>query len=129
MAKKLVFTVFLALVLGVGFAAYAQDTYQYGGSTDPLGLGNDPTKAPAATGKPARAASPVYLSGTGPINLRPNAYMAHQPQDPAAQDPSAVQKPKPTSAIIYNQNLQQQKKIDALDQSPFPPGWGDYPFK
>ncbi|NBX65545.1 MAG: hypothetical protein EBQ96_00940 [Proteobacteria bacterium] len=127
MAKNLTFSVFLAILILGAFPVQAQQSgnYQYGGSTDPLGTGNDLIGVDPALAKPKRPSSgPVFLSGTGPINLRAGAYVSHEPvpqQDPALQQPA---QPKPNSAIIYNETLQQKKEADTLNS-----GWDSNPFQ
>ncbi len=123
MSKKLLFSLFLAASFLASIPSHAQQAehYEYGGSTDPLGTG---AMQQAVKAKPS--GSPVFLRGTGPINLRPGAYISHDPAQVEAQ-PQDAAKPKPTSTIIYNQSLQDKKRANMLDESPFPPGWGDYP--
>lgn len=124
MAKKLVFSMFLAVLVLAGLPVQAQqgEKFQYGGSTDPLGTGNDVIGGESMMAKPKRpSSSPVFLSGTGPINLRAGAYVSHEPKPVDGQTYEQPGKPKPNSAIIYNQTLQEKKEEPPLD-------WGMTPF-
>ena len=129
MTKQLVFTLICALSLAAISTAYAQqtkapDSFTYGGPVDPYGTGN-PLADEAAAKSVRGSGTPVFLSGTGPINLRPGAYIPHDPvQDPNANQPPEAVEEKATSAAIFNENRLKQKAALSQDTgSPFPPGW------
>jgi|GEM_PF-4930153 len=60
-----------------------------------------------------------FLSGSGPINLRPGGYMPHDGGSVAPRVPSYVV-PKISSVTAYNQAQQNSNSGEA---SPFSPGW------
>ncbi|MBU6235315.1 MAG: hypothetical protein KGQ41_05685 [Alphaproteobacteria bacterium] len=130
--RKLMLSAAAAIVIILsGAAAFAQDTpdsMPLGGPLDPLGVGGEGT-ADTGAAKPARAPSaPVYLSGSGPINLRPGAYVSHQGemQQPAVtptEEPWPPAPPTGNSAAAYNKALSDSKNNT---NNTVAPSWGVY---
>lgn len=129
MLKKIVFSVFVVAALSVVSGAGAQQMQQQQQQQQQAGYGyNTGVKAPAQ-------ASSVYLTGVGPINLRPGYYIAHPKTDTSAQDArdrqAAMFAPiKPTSVTAYNKQQsaglrESRMQSQPLIPSPFPAGYGN----
>ncbi len=108
----------------VNNAAHAQsdDGIMYGGPIPP----EITAKNTAAAKQTSVVAAGGFLRGGAPINLRPQAYIAHDNQGKSEQQAVSA-KPKPTSVAVHNQNvLKAQARAAQKNDSPFPPGWGEY---
>ncbi len=84
----------------------------------------DTDNMPAQNTNTTSAASGVsagtsFLSGSGPINLRPGGYMPHNGDGAGYRAPAYVV-PKISSVQAYNQS---QQKDTGGEASPFSPGW------
>jgi len=118
MMKKLLLSAVLLLSLQV--PAWADSILpSIPGMVDTDNLPAQNTNTTSADSAAGGGGGGSILSGSGPINLRPGAYVAHNADGSASRSPAYVV-PKISSVTAYNQS---QQSAPSGEASPFSPGW------